>query len=102
MYGVQGFYIPFFYAMSDQIGGNVSGLLFLRRREGDWLKAARRYVRHPVMLSSLAVIFLVPIGLLAARLLGFSPGNQIYTALETIAANLLLGPTPHRLAEGTG
>ena len=92
VYGVQGFYIPFFYAMSDQIGGNVSGLLFLRRREGTWARAAGRYVRHPVMLSSLAVILLVPLGLLAARLLGFSPSNQIYTALETIAANLCLVP----------
>ena len=31
VYGVSGFYIPFFYAMSDQIGGNVPGLLFFRR-----------------------------------------------------------------------
>jgi hypothetical protein len=34
VYGVEAFYIPYFYAMSDQIGGNVSGLLFLRRRDG--------------------------------------------------------------------
>jgi hypothetical protein len=92
VYGVPGFYIPFFYAMSDQIGGNVSGLLFLRRREGGWKKALRRYVHHPVMVSSLVVILLVPVGLLAARLLGFSPSNQIYTALETIAANLCWVP----------
>jgi len=32
--------------------------------------------------------FIVPAGLLAARLLGFSPTTQTYTALETIAANL--------------
>ena len=92
VYGVQGFYIPYFYAMSDQIGGNVSGLIFLRRREGAWLKAVGRYVRHPVMVSSLVVILVVPLGLLTVRLLGFSPSNQIYTALETIAANLCWVP----------
>jgi hypothetical protein len=92
VYGVQGFYIPFFYALSDQIGGNISGLLYLRRREGNWANTVRRYVRHPVMLSSLAVILLVPVGLLAARLLGFRPSSQIFTALETIAANLCWVP----------
>ncbi len=40
-----GFYIPYFYALSDQIGANVSGLLFLRREEGTWSKAVARYVR---------------------------------------------------------
>ena len=35
-YGVGGFYIPYFYALSDQIGAKVSGLLFLRREEGSW------------------------------------------------------------------
>ncbi len=88
MYGVQGFYIAYFYAMSDQIGANVSGALFLRRRTGSWGSACRRYMRHPVMLASLAVIIAVPAGLLTARLLGFSPTTQVRTALETIAANL--------------
>jgi hypothetical protein len=72
VYGVEAFYIPYFYAMSDQIGGNVSGLLFLRRRDG----------------TGLVVVLVVPAGLLAARLLGFSPSTQVLTALETMAANL--------------
>jgi hypothetical protein len=88
VYGVEGFYIPYFYALSDQIGANVSGLLFLRKREGRWLKAMIEYVHHPVMLTSLLVILIVPLGLFTARLLGFSPTTQTFTALETIAANL--------------
>ena len=56
VYGVGGFYIPYFYALSDQIGANVSGLLFLRREQGTWPNAAARYARDPVMLASLAVI----------------------------------------------
>ena len=90
--GVEGFYIPYFYALSDQIGANVSGLIFLRRRHGQWQLALGHYVRHPVMLASLAVILLVPLGLLAVRLAGFRPTTQIYTALETIAANLCWVP----------
>jgi len=88
VYGVEGFYIPYFYAMSDQIGANVSGLIFLREKERSWLKAMKRYFHHPVMLTSLSIIFIVPLGLLIARLLGFSPTTQTYTALETIVANL--------------
>jgi hypothetical protein len=88
VYGIEGFYIPYFYAMSDQIGANVSGSIYLRRKEGSWSAAFREYVRHPVMLTSLAVILIAPVGLLVARLLGFSPTTQKYTALETIAANL--------------
>lgn len=92
VYGVGGFYIPYFYALSDQMGANVSGLIFLRRREGSWSKAIGRYARHPVMLTSLAIILVVPVGLLIARLLGFSPTTQIYTAFETIVANLCWAP----------
>ena len=92
VYGVQGFYIPYFYALGDQIGGNISGLIFLRRREGSWSTALWQYVHHPVMLSSLAVILVGPVGLLLARLLGFSPTTQVFTALETIAANLCWVP----------
>jgi len=92
VYGVEGFYIPYFYALSDQIGANISGLLFLRRREGGWLKAFRHYIHHPVMLTSLAIIFTVPMCLLIARLMGFSPTTQIYTALETTVANLCWAP----------
>ncbi len=40
------------------------------------------------MVSSLAIVLLVPVGLFIARLLGFSPATQILTALETIVANL--------------
>lgn len=87
-YGWESFYIPYFYAMSDQFGGSAAGFLFLRRHEGSWHRAAARYIRHPVMLASLAVLFIVPLGLLMARLIGFSPTTQVYTALETIAANL--------------
>lgn len=83
-----GFYIPYFYALSDQIGANISGLLFLHKQDGAWLKAFGYYIRHPVMLASLSIILIVPIGLLSARLLGFSPTTQVYTALETMAANL--------------
>ncbi|MFH1141809.1 MAG: hypothetical protein V1724_09170 [Chloroflexota bacterium] len=92
VYGVEGFYIPYFYAMSDQIGASVSGLVFLRKEEKSWGKAVLSYVRHPVMLASLAVILIVPVGLLLARLAGFSPTTQVYTAIETMAANLCWVP----------
>jgi hypothetical protein len=88
VYGIEGFYIPYFYAMSDQIGGNLSGLLHLRRRSGSWESAFSAYIRHPVMIAGLIVIFLVPIGLFLARVIGFSPSTQVLTALETIASNL--------------
>jgi hypothetical protein len=45
-------------------------------------------LRHPVMLTGLAVILLTPLGLLTARLADFSPTTQMSTALEAIAANL--------------
>ncbi|WIM43080.1 hypothetical protein PQQ20_16585 [Methanosarcina mazei] len=92
VYGVEGFYIPYFYALSDQIGANISGMLFLKRTEGSWKAGFSRYVRHPVMLASLFIIILVPLGLLGARILGFSPTTQTFTALETIAANLCWVP----------
>ena len=92
VYGVEGFYIPYFYALSDQIGANISGLIYLRRKEESWLKTIKSYLRHPVMLASLLIIFIVPLGLLIARLLGFSPTTQTLTALETIAANLCWVP----------
>lgn len=92
IYGVEGFYIPYFYALSDQIGANISGMVFLRKKEGSWLKAANKYLHHPVMLTSLLIILLVPVGLLGARMGGFSPTTQTYTALETIAANLCWVP----------
>jgi hypothetical protein len=107
VYGVGGFYIPYFYALSDQIGANVSGFLFLRRLEGTSRGALHRYVRDPVMLASLAVILIVPAGLLLARVAGFSPTTQLYTAFETIAANLcwvppLVGTLAERRRHGKG
>jgi hypothetical protein len=100
VYGIESFYIPYFYAMSDQIGANVSGFLFIRRKAGPSSRAFLAYFREPVMLVSLAVIFVVPAGLLGARLLGFSPKTQILTALETIVANLCwLPPLVGWLAE---
>lgn len=92
VYGASGFYIPYFYALSDQIGANISGMVFLRRREKSWGKALRQYIRHPVMVASLLVITVAPIGLFGARSLGFSPTTQVLTALETIAANLCWVP----------
>jgi hypothetical protein len=88
VYGIEGFYIPYFYALSDQIGANISGFIFLYRKEGSWGKAVRQYFRHPVMLTSLVIILIVPLGLFITRLLGFSPTTQTLTALETIVANL--------------
>jgi hypothetical protein len=88
IYGIQGFYIAYFYAMSDQIGANLSGLLYIKRSAGTWSRAVHEYLRHPVMLTSLIIVFVVPCGLLAARFAGFSPTTQVLTAFETIAANL--------------
>ncbi len=87
VYAVEGFYIAYFYALSDQMGANISGLIYLRRRHGRWSRALTGYAHHPVMLASLAVVLLVPVGLLTARLFGFSPTTQLRTALETMAAN---------------
>lgn len=88
VYSVESFYIPFFYAMSDQMGANISGALFLRKKQGTWGKAFKVYFKNPVMITSLSVILFVPMGLLVVRIFGFSPTTQKYTALETIAANL--------------
>jgi len=92
VHGVEGFYIPFFYAMADQIGASAAGFVFLRRRSESLLEAFRSYLGHPVMLSGIVVILLVPGALLAARILGFSPSSQLRAAIETIAANLCWVP----------
>lgn len=92
VYGIEGFYIPYFYALSDQKWGNIGGLLFLRHREGGWIPALRAYGRSGVMMAGLLVVTLVPLGLLYGRLLGFSPTTQVHTALETIAADLCWVP----------
>ncbi|MBM3311803.1 MAG: hypothetical protein FJY80_09870 [Candidatus Aminicenantes bacterium] len=88
VYGWSGFYIPYLYAMSDQVGANISGLVYYKRKEKRWPAAWRGYFGQPVMVASLAVILAVPFGLLGARLLGFRPSTQVRTAIETIAANL--------------
>jgi hypothetical protein len=92
VYGVGGFYIPYFYAMTDQVGAGVSGLVYFRRRTGGWRTGLAAYLRHPVMLTGLAVVLGAPMGLLGARVAGFSPTTQVLTALETIAANLCWMP----------
>jgi hypothetical protein len=86
--GLEGFYIPFFYAQSDQIGANISGLVYMKRREKRWGTALRAYFRHPVMVASLFTIIAVPVGLYIARAAGFSPTTQVLAAAETAAANL--------------
>ncbi len=88
VFSVGGFYIPFFYGMSDQIMANLFGIFFLRRQEGEWGKAFSAYIKHPVMISGLILILILPVILLAGRILGFSPQTQVLTALETIVANL--------------
>jgi hypothetical protein len=88
VYGVQGFYIPYFYALSDQIGGQAAGYVFLRRHAGTPGRAVRAYFTHPVMVTGFVVILAVPAALFTARFLGFSPSTQVLTAAETIAANL--------------
>jgi len=88
VYGVEGFYIPYFYAMSDQIGANVSGFIYINKKSSSFGETAKAYFHNPVMLTSLTIILLVPVALLLVRLLGFSPITQKLTAIETIAANL--------------
>jgi hypothetical protein len=97
-YGLETFYIPYFYALSDQMGANVAGLLYLRRGQGRWSPALRAYLSHPVMLASLGILLTAPGGLLAARALGFQPSTQVLTAAETIAANLCWLPPAIGLA----
>lgn len=92
VHGVEGFFIPYFYALGDQIGANVSGLVFLRGRMGSWSGAFKAYVRDPVMLSSLTVILFAPAALFIVRALGFRPDRQLFFALETIAVNLCWVP----------
>ena len=85
---VEGFFIPYFYGMTDQMVGNLSGLLFLRRQEKKWKPALGAYFRHPVMVSGLILILALPLVLLVGRMLGFSPRTQVLTGLETMVANL--------------
>jgi hypothetical protein len=84
VYGVEAFYIPFFYALADQIGANISGFVFLYRREKAFAPALAKYFKNPVMVSSLAIILVVPFGLV--------PDTQFSTALETVIADLCWVP----------
>lgn len=88
VYGIEAFYIPWLYAMSDQMGANVAGFLYLRRKERSAGAAAAAYGRNPVMLTSLLIVLIAPAGLLIGRLAGFSPETQTLTAVETILGNL--------------
>jgi hypothetical protein len=92
VYGVGAFYIPYFYALSDQIGANISGFVFLYRREKALAPALVKYRKNPVMVSSLAIVLVVPLGLLAGRWFGFVPDTQFSTALETVIADLCWVP----------
>ncbi|MBI4655757.1 MAG: hypothetical protein HY746_03305 [Elusimicrobia bacterium] len=92
VYGIEGFYIPYFYALSDQIGANISGAIFIYRKTGNFSLAAREYFKSPVMVASLLIVLLVPLGLFLARVFGFSPSTQTLAAFETIAANLCWAP----------
>ena len=98
VYGVEDFYIPYLYAMSDQIGANMAGFIYLYRHQGSLRGTLGSYFRNPVMVTSLFVILIVPAGLLTARLLGFSPDRNLLVALEAIAANLCWLPPPRRLS----
>jgi hypothetical protein len=70
------------------MGANVSGLLYLRRKEGSLSAAAAPYLRNPIMLTSFAIVFVSLLGLFIGRAAGFSPETQVLTAIETIAGNL--------------
>ena len=101
--GLAGFYIPFLYTQTDQMGASIAGLIHFRREGRTWSAVLGRYLSHPVMVASLGVIVGVPVGLLGARFAGFTPSTQFRTALETIAANLCwLPPLVGWLIERSG
>jgi len=82
------FYIPYFYGMSDQIGASLAGLRHLTDEAGSLAGGLALYLRHPVMLTSLAVVLALPAALFALRASGFAPTTQVKAALETVVANL--------------
>ena len=82
---------PYFYAMSDQIGAKCFGLR-LPSTTRRLVACSRAGIAPPVMVASLLVVLLVPFGLLSVRLFGFSPTTQLFTAIETIGANLCWVP----------
>ncbi len=90
--GVEGFYVPYFYALSDQIGANVSGIIYLKRVNRGFGKTVRAYFSNPVMTTSLAIVTMVPLALFLGRIAGFRPSTQTLTAAETILANLCWVP----------
>ncbi|MEM2145427.1 MAG: DUF87 domain-containing protein [Candidatus Jordarchaeaceae archaeon] len=65
---------------------NVGQLIF--DINGEYANGNPQDGSHPVM--SLLIVFIVPMGLLGA--MGFSPTTQVYTASETIVANLCWVP----------
>src|SRR3546814_5093577 len=67
VYSPEAFYIPWLYAMSDQMGANVAGFLHLWRKQGAATRAVASYLRHPVMLTSLGIVLVAPLGLPTAR-----------------------------------
>src|SRR3546814_853929 len=46
VYSPEAFYIPWLYAMSDQMGANVAGFLHLWRKQGAATRAVARYLRQ--------------------------------------------------------
>jgi hypothetical protein len=84
----EGFYLPFLYAMSDQIGAVVAGLLYELRTAESWQAGLLAFARNPVMITSVALIVAVPVGIFLARSAGFAPETQLLTALEMVVANL--------------
>ena len=84
----EGFFVPYFYAMSDQIGANLLGFIYIMRQEKKISRTVLVYFKNPVMLTSLLIILVVPIGILLVRLLGFYPHTQKLVSLETIISNI--------------
>jgi hypothetical protein len=101
VYGVQGFYIPYLYSMSDQLGANVSGLLFLRREEGSWEAAVTRYVRHPVLLGQPHGCSLGTSRPAAGAGDGVQPHHTDLYRLGNDCRQSVLGSTPRRCVDRT-
>ena len=84
----EGFFVAYFYAMSDQIGANFLGFIYIMRQEGKVFRTVMVYFKNPVMLTSLLIILVVPVGILLVRLFGFYPHTQKLVSLETIISNI--------------
>jgi hypothetical protein len=90
VYGVEAFYIPYFYALSDQIGANISGFIFLYRREKALAPALAKYRKNPVMISSLAIVLVVPLGLLGARWIGGARDGACNFVISAIVRSAMM------------